>query len=163
MQDLCISPCDLCPRECRAVRAEGQTGFCLVDDRIRVARAALHKWEEPCLSGENGSGAVFFTGCSLRCVYCQNYEISSGRRGKEISVQRLAQIFLNLQEKGAANINLVTPDHYLTGVVEAIVLARGRGLGLPIVYNCSGYEKQTAIEILSGIFSTSESLIYSRT
>lgn len=151
MQDLCISPCDLCPRECRAARAEGQTGFCLVDDRIRVARAALHKWEEPCLSGENGSGAVFFTGCSLRCVYCQNYEISSGRRGKEISVQRLAQIFLNLQEKGAANINLVTPDHYLTGVVEAIALARGRGLGLPIVYNCSGYEKQTAIEILSGI------------
>lgn len=151
MQDLCISPCNLCPRECLAVRADGGLGFCLVDDKIKVARAALHKWEEPCISGTNGSGAVFFAGCNLRCVYCQNYEIAAGRRGKEVSVMRLAEIFLELEKKGAANINLVTPDHYVTGVAQAVVFARNRGLACPVVYNCSGYEKQAVVRQLSGI------------
>lgn len=122
-----------------------------MDDRIVVARAALHMWEEPCISGKTGSGTVFFSGCSLRCVYCQNYEIAAGKRGKEVSVGRLAEIFLELQEKGATNINLVTPDHYMTGVVEAVLMARENGLILPIIYNGSGYEKQEAIRNLAGI------------
>lgn len=146
-----ISPCNLCPRECQADRKGGRTGFCQMDDRIMVARAALHMWEEPCISGRSGSGTVFFSGCSLRCVYCQNYEIAAGKRGKQVSVGRLAEIFLKLQEKGAANINLVTPDHYMTGVAEAVLAARKMGLFLPIVYNGSGYEKQEMIRSLSGI------------
>jgi len=122
-----------------------------MDDGIVVARAALHMWEEPCISGRSGSGTVFFSGCNLRCIYCQNYEIAAGKRGKQISVERLAEIFLELQEKGAANINLVTPDHFVTGVAEAVLMAREMGLCLPIVYNGSGYEKREAIEDLSGI------------
>lgn len=148
---LSISPCNLCPRECKAYRKQGQTGFCHADDRIMVARAALHRWEEPCISGERGSGTVFFSGCSLQCVYCQNYEIAAGRRGKPVSAGRLAEIYLELQEKGAANINLVTPDHYVTGVAEAVLLARERGLRLPVVYNGSGYEKREVLKSLSGI------------
>ena len=144
------SPCNLCPRECMADRKE-ETGYCLMDDRITVARAALHMWEEPCLSGRSGSGTVFFSGCNLRCVYCQNYEIAAGRRGKQVSVKRLAEIFLELQAKGASNINLVTPDHYVTGVAEAVLLAKEMGLGLPVVYNGSGYEKRAVIRNLSGI------------
>lgn len=149
--ELRISPCNLCPRECLADRAGGRPGFCMVDDRIYVARAALHMWEEPCISGEKGSGAVFFSGCSLRCVYCQNYEIAAGRQGKPVSVKRLAEIFLELQEKGAANINLVTPDHYVTAVAEAVLLAKEKGLDLPVVYNCSGYAKREVIRNLAGI------------
>lgn len=145
------SPCNLCPRECLADRKSGEKGFCLSDDRIMVARAALHMWEEPCISGKNGSGTVFFSGCNLRCVYCQNYEIAAGGRGKPVSVGRLAEIFLKLQAKGAANINLVTPDHYVTDVAEAVLLAKKMGMDLPVVYNGSGYEKQEAISSLSGI------------
>ncbi len=145
------SPCNLCPRECGADRAAGQRGFCLADERITVARAALHMWEEPCISGTAGSGAVFFAGCNLRCVYCQNYEIAAGGRGKQVSVGRLAEIFLELQEKGAANINLVTPDHYVAGVAQAVLLAKETGLFIPVVYNGSGYEKREVIENLSGI------------
>lgn len=144
------SPCNLCPRECLADRKSGEKGFCLSDDRIMVARAALHMWEEPCISGKNGSGTVFFSGCNLRCVYCQNYEIAAGGRGKPVSVGRLAEIFLKLQAKGAANINLVTPDHYVTDVAEAVLLAKKMGMDLPVVYNGSGYEKQEAISSLSG-------------
>ena len=145
------SPCNLCPRECLADRKSGEKGFCLSDDRIMVARAALHMWEEPCISGKNGSGTVFFSGCNLRCVYCQNYEIAAGGRGKPVSVGRLAEIFLKLQAKGASNINLVTPDHYVTDVAEAVLLAKKMGMNLPVVYNGSGYEKQEAISSLSGI------------
>lgn len=148
---LSMTSCNLCPRECRVDRENGQKGFCLEDDRIHVARAALHMWEEPCISGETGSGAVFFSGCNLRCVYCQNHEIAAGRRGKYISVDRLAQIMLELQEKGAANINLVTPDHYVTKVSEAVLMAKNEGLTIPIVYNCSGYTKKEVIRNLSGI------------
>ncbi|MCM1174824.1 MAG: radical SAM protein [Blautia sp.] len=145
------SPCSLCPRECGADRENGQTGFCLMDDEIMVARAALHMWEEPCISGRSGSGTVFFSGCNLRCVYCQNGEISAGKKGKRVSVRRLAEIFLKLQEKGAANINLVTPDHYAAGAAKAVWLAREKGLHIPIVYNGGGYEKKEAIRALSGI------------
>lgn len=145
------SPCNLCPRECGVDRAQGKTGFCLVEDEIRLARAALHMWEEPCISGEKGSGAVFFSGCSLRCVYCQNYEIAAGIRGRGVSVRRLSDIFLELQEQGAENINLVTPDHYVTGVAEAVLTAKDKGLMLPVVYNCSGYAKREVIRNLSGI------------
>lgn len=134
-----------------ADRAGGQAGFCQMDGSIYVARAALHMWEEPCIAGEKGSGTVFFSGCNLRCVYCQNYEIAAGKRGRRVSVKRLAEIFLALQEQGAENINLVTPDHYVTKVAEAVLMAREMGLGLPVVYNCSGYAKREVIRNLSGI------------
>lgn len=149
--DLSISPCNLCPRECLADRVRGQTGYCLADDKVFLARAALHMWEEPCISGTAGSGTVFFSGCNLRCVYCQNFEIASGKKGKQVSVKRLAEIFLELQDKGAANINLVTPDHYVMQVAEAVLRAKKEGLKLPIVYNGSGYEKREVIRNLSGI------------
>ena len=150
-KEISSSPCNLCPRECKALRGNGQTGYCLLDERIFVARAALHMWEEPCISGLGGSGTVFFSGCNLRCVYCQNYEISKGEHGKEVSIERLSEIFLELQAKGAANINLVTPDHYVIAIAEAIMLAKEKGLTLPIVYNGSGYEKSDVIKKLSGI------------
>lgn len=108
-------------------------------------------WEEPCISGETGSGAVFFSGCPLRCVYCQNYAIAHGEAGKEISVGRLAEIFLELQEKQAANINLVTPTHYTPQIIEAVTLAQDQGLAIPIVYNCGGYEKLRTLRMLEGI------------
>ena len=122
-----------------------------MEDEIYLARAALHMWEEPCISGESGSGAVFFSGCNLRCVYCQNHEIAGGRKGRQVSVERLSQIFLELQDKGAANINLVTPDHFIIKIAEAVLLAKEKGLRLPVVYNGSGYEKEGIIENLSGI------------
>ncbi len=145
------SPCDLCPRQCLAERKKGQMGYCLSDDKIYVARAALHMWEEPCISGKKGSGTVFFSGCNLRCVYCQNYAITSGKKGRKVTVTELADIFLGLQEKGAANINLVTPDHYIDQIAQAILLAKKAGLALPVVYNGSGYEKAQVIGALSGI------------
>lgn len=148
---LCTSPCNLCPRECKADRDAGEKGYCQSDSRIYVARAALHRWEEPCISGKGGSGTVFFSGCNLRCVYCQNHEIAAGGAGKPVSVERLGEIFLELQEKGAENINLVTPDHYVTAVADAVMAAKERGLYLPIVYNGSGYEKHEAIRSLAGI------------
>lgn len=148
---LTTSPCNLCPRECMADRSSGQMGFCREDDRIFIARAALHMWEEPCISGEKGSGAVFFAGCNLRCVYCQNYEIAAGSKGRQVSIRRLSEIFMELQEKGAANINLVTPDHYVLGIAQAVLLAKEQGLSVPIVYNCSGYARREVIRNLSGI------------
>lgn len=150
-ENIGISPCNLCPRNCMAERKEGKLGYCLSDAKVRVARAALHMWEEPCISGIRGSGTVFFSGCNLRCVYCQNYEIAEGRKGKEVSVERLAELFLELQEKKAANINLVTPDHYVTAVAEAVRLAKKQGLAVPVVYNGSGYEKPEVIRGLKGI------------
>lgn len=149
--DLSISPCNLCPRECLAEREKGQAGYCLTDHRIYIARAALHMWEEPCISGQKGSGAVFFSGCNLRCIYCQNYEIAQGKKGEPVTIKRLAEIFLELQDKGAANINLVTPDHYVVQMAEAVLQARKEGLKLPIIYNGSGYEKREVIKNLSGI------------
>ena len=145
------SPCSLCPRNCSVDREKGEKGYCISGANPVVARAALHMWEEPCISGKKGSGAVFFSGCSLRCVYCQNFEIAAARRGKEITIEHLSDIFLNLQKQGAANINLVTPDHYVIPVIKAVLLAREKGLNLPVVYNCSGYEKRAVIEELKGI------------
>lgn len=143
--------CTLCPRKCKADRADGKTGACGVNSNIKVARAALHYWEEPCISGEKGSGAVFFSGCSLRCVFCQNRDISDGRMGKEISRQRLLDIFFELKEKGANNINLVTPGQYIPDIVWAVENARAAGFDLPIVYNTSSYENVDNLKMLEGI------------
>ena len=143
--------CLLCPRKCGINRSTGQTGVCGVSAEIRVARAALHYWEEPCISGEKGSGAVFFSGCSLHCVFCQNREISDGKAGKVISKERLSDIFLELKAKGANNINLVTPGQYIPDIVWAVSDARRRGMKLPIVYNTSGYENVTELKLLEGI------------
>lgn len=145
---LLANPCNLCPRKCGVDRA-AKPGFCGCGVRVRVARAALHYWEEPCISGKSGSGAVFFSGCTLRCCYCQNYKISTGRFGKEISVGRLAEIFLELQEKGANNINLVTATQYLPQVLDALDIAKPK-LHIPIVYNCGGYERIETIRALKG-------------
>lgn len=144
--------CNRCPRTCNVFRKEGQQGTCGVSGKgIYVARAALHMWEEPCISGNTGSGAVFFSGCPLRCVYCQNYRIARADIGKEITIERLAEIFLELQAKGAANINLVTPTHYTPEIMEALERAGQNGLTLPIVYNCSGYEALDTLRQLEGM------------
>lgn len=143
-----LTYCTLCPRQCHADRTVGGNGFCKMDHRLKVARAALHMWEEPCISGQRGSGTVFFSGCTLRCIYCQNYRIAAGNVGQTITVETLAQMFLSLQAQGAANINLVTPTHYRPQIIKALRLAKKEGLGLPIVYNTSGYETVAAIEAL---------------
>ena len=143
--------CLLCPRKCGINRRTGQTGVCGVSSEIRVARAALHYWEEPCISGKRGSGAVFFSGCSLHCVFCQNREISDGKEGKVISKERLSDIFIELADKGANNINLVTPGQYIPDIVWAVNDAKSRGMKLPIIYNTSGYENVTELKLLEGI------------
>jgi len=145
-----LKDCTLCPRECHVDRTSGKKGYCKVTDELAVARAALHMWEEPCISGEEGSGTVFFSGCSLGCVYCQNHNISKGLAGKIITIERLAEIFLELQAKGANNINLVTPSHYVPHIIEALNISREKGLNIPIVYNCSGYEKVETLRLLEG-------------
>ena len=143
--------CLLCPRKCGINRRTGQTGVCGVSSEIKVARAALHYWEETCISGKRGSGAVFFSGCSLHCVFCQNREISDGKEGKVISKERLSDIFMELEGKGANNINLVTPGQYIPDIVWAVNNARSRGMKLPIIYNTSGYENVTELKLLEGI------------
>ena len=143
--------CLLCPRKCGINRRTGQTGVCGVSSEIKVARAALHYWEEPCISGKRGSGAVFFSGCSLHCVFCQNREISDGKAGKLISKERLSDIFMELAVKGANNINLVTPGQYIPDIVWAVNDAKSRGMKLPIIYNTSGYENVTELKLLEGI------------
>ena len=141
--------CTLCPRACRVNRHE-RAGYCGERDVLRVSRAALHFWEEPCISGTRGSGTVFFVGCALRCSYCQNFDISRSRGGGEITVGRLADIFFELKEKGAHNINLVTPSHFAPLIVEAIAAAKARGFDLPFVWNSSGYESAETIKMLDG-------------
>ncbi len=141
--------CRLCPRECGADRSKEQ-GFCRGGSSIKVARAALHQWEEPCISGNVGSGTVFFSGCPLRCCFCQNYQLSAENFGKEITPQRLADIFLELQDQGAHNINLVNPTHYVPWIVEALELA-GHRLRLPVVYNSGGYERCETLRMLDGL------------
>ena len=132
-------------------RGAGERGFCGAAGERSVARAALHFWEEPCLSGTEGAGTVFFTGCNLRCVFCQNYEIAGGAHGAYISVERLAEIFLELQEKGANNIDLVTPTHEMAAIAWALVMAKERGLSIPVVYNCGGYESVETLKLLDGL------------
>lgn len=140
--------CELCPRKCGVDRAVS-AGFCGAGDRVRAARAGLHYWEEPCVSGESGSGTVFFSGCTLRCVFCQNYTISAEGFGKEISDERLSEIFLELQQRGANNINLVSPTPYAAHIIRALDMTRGR-LKIPVVYNCGGYERQGTLRMLKG-------------
>ncbi len=145
--------CTQCPRNCKKARQEGDTssyGYCQVSVLPRVARAALHFWEEPCISGEEGSGTVFFSGCNLRCVYCQNVEIAAGVRGKTISIERLSEIFLELQEKGANNINLVTPSHYYLQIKEALLLVKGK-LRIPVIANTSSYDSVEALRDMEGL------------
>ncbi len=146
-----LSHCTLCPRECLADREGGGRGYCGASKEIKIARAALHMWEEPPISGKNGSGTVFFSGCPLSCVFCQNREISHGAFGKEISEDRLIEIFFELKDAGAHNINLVTPTHFAPQIAKALTLAKERGLALPIVYNCGGYESVEALKLLEGL------------
>ena len=145
--------CTLCPRNCHANRKNKNslTGICHEANHLRLARAAFHFWEEPCISGEQGSGTIFFSGCTLRCVFCQNHSIADGSVGKEISQQRFVQILLELQQKGANNINLVTPTHFVPLIIDGIQQARSQGLHLPIVYNTSGYESIETLQLLDGI------------
>ncbi|MEG0570228.1 MAG: radical SAM protein [Oscillospiraceae bacterium] len=142
--------CNLCPRSCKANRYSGKTGLCGANDKVKIARAALHFWEEPCISANQGSGTVFFSGCSLGCVFCQNYDISTKCFGKEISVDQLAQTFLSLHAQGALNINLVTPTQYVYHIIKALDIAKNQGLTVPIIYNTSGYEKPETIKSLEG-------------
>lgn len=146
--------CTLCPRRCGVNRRAGERGVCGADDTLWIARAALHFWEEPPISGTSGSGAVFFSNCPLRCIYCQNAEIARGEVGRTITVERLAQIFGELEEQGALNINLVTATHYMPQVLDALAIARERGMSLPVVWNTSGYETPEAIRLLDGTVDT---------
>lgn len=145
---LSIDPCNLCPRLCGVDRNKTM-GFCQSGPHVKVARSALHFWEEPCISGSQGSGTIFFSGCTLRCCFCQNYRISMEGFGKEISEERLAEMFLELQTQGAHNINLVTATHFLPGVLRALDLAKPL-LHIPVVYNCGGYERVETIQALKG-------------
>ena len=139
--------CNLCPRNCNVDRSENK-GYCGQTDIIKVARASLHMWEEPCISGERGSGTVFFSGCGLRCVFCQNFDIAKGDTGKEITVERLAEIFCELKEKGAHNINLVTGDHFVPEIIKALDIAKANGMDLPIVFNTSSYINKETLKCL---------------
>lgn len=142
--------CSLCPRSCGVNRTNGEKGFCGAGSDIKIGRYSLHYWEEPCISGENGSGAVFFSHCTLRCVYCQNYKISTKHCGNTITPEELSDIFLSLQSSGAHNINLVTPTHYVPGIIKALDTAKVRGLSLPVIYNTSGYESVDTLKMLEG-------------
>lgn len=146
-----LTACDLCPQNCRVNRIAGETGECGITDRLLVASCNLHHGEEPPVSGDRGSGTIFFSGCSLSCLYCQNYPISQQLVGSQYTVEELAQAMLNLQKRGAHNINLVTPDHVIGHIVKAIGLAVGGGLNIPIVFNSSGYQKLKTIRLLEGI------------
>ena len=141
--------CKLCGRRCGVDRSSGERGYCKMTDKIYIARADLHYWEEPIISGERGSGTVFFSGCSLGCIYCQNRDISRGNMGYEVSVEELANIFLELEGKGAHNINLVTPTHYAPGIKKALLIARERGLSIPAVYNTGGFDTEETVEYMS--------------
>ena len=145
-----LNSCTLCPRNCKVNRNNNELGYCGMTNQLMVARASLHYWEEPIISGERGSGTVFFSGCNLKCVFCQNYQISNNNFGKPISIHRLSEIFLELQEKGANNINLVTPTHFVPLIIEALKIAKAKGLNIPIVYNSSGYGNVETIKLLKG-------------
>lgn len=145
-----MEKCELCPRKCGVDRSMSR-GYCGMGDQLTAAKAMLHYWEEPCVSGERGSGAVFFSGCVLKCVFCQNYDISAEQKGKIISAERLVKIFLELQQQGAHNINLVNPTHFVPQIINAVQTARDRGLSLPIVYNSGGYERVETLRMLDGI------------
>ena len=143
-------PCNICPRSCGIDRTV-YTGACGTGGRLKVARAALHHWEEPCISGSRGSGAVFFSGCALHCSYCQNKMISDGKAGVEIDKERLYEILFELEDQGAHNINLVTGDHFIPLIAEVLIKARTQGLHIPVIFNCSGYETVEALKMLDGL------------
>ena len=142
--------CNLCPRNCLIDRTK-KPGICGIKDQLIIARASLHLWEEPPITGKKGSGTIFFTGCNLKCIFCQNYEISTNLIGKEVSIEDFANICLNLEKQGASNINLVTPTPHIPLIIKGIRLAKEKGLNIPIVYNTSGYEKEETIKMLNGI------------
>ena len=146
-----LTNCQLCPRACSVNRESGELGFCGAGAKVKVALASLHQWEEPCLVGENGAGTVFFSHCNLHCVFCQNYEISQQSVGKVISVERLAEIFLEQQKRGASTLDLVTPTHYVPQIIDAVVIAKAQGFNLPIVYNSNAYENVATIKALADI------------
>lgn len=146
-----MSDCTICPRKCHVNRQAGQVGFCGQTAELAAARAALHYWEEPCISGSTGSGAIFFSGCNLQCVFCQNHDIAMGKNGKIISSRRLTEIMLELQDKGAANINLVTGTHFIPQIALALSSAKALGLTIPVVYNTSGYEEPSSLRLLEGL------------
>ena len=145
-----LEKCNLCPRKCFVNRLQGELGFCRASNDVKIAKVTLHHWEEPCVSGASGSGTVFFSNCNLKCVFCQNHKISHERTGKMISINRLSEIFLEQQERGAHNINLVTPTHYVPQIIEALILAKNMGLNIPILYNSNGYENLDTIKALRG-------------
>ena len=146
-----MDDCSLCPRNCHVNRSAGQRGYCGASATLKAARAALHMWEEPCISGTRGSGAVFFSGCNMHCVFCQNEQIAKGQFGIDLSVERFVEILLNLQEQGAANINLVTPTHFVPQIIQGLEQAKLRGLTIPVVYNSSGYESVGTLRQLDGL------------
>lgn len=145
-----LRECRICPHNCKVNRIDEEKGRCKASAKVKIALASLHYFEEPCISGENGSGTVFFSNCNLSCKFCQNYEISAGGKGKEISIEELANIFLELQEKGANNINLVTPTIYAYQIIESIKIAKSKGLKIPIIYNSNGYESIDTLKALEG-------------
>ena len=145
-----LEKCEICPHKCKVNRIKGQIGRCKATDKIKIALYSIHKYEEPCISGEKGSGTIFFSNCNLNCIYCQNYEISQLGKGKEISIERLAEIMLELQEKDVENINLVTPTSFTVQIIEAIKIAKSNGLHIPIIYNTNGYESIETIKKLEG-------------
>ena len=145
-----LKSCNICPHKCGVNRLNGIKGRCKCDNKIKIALASVHNYEEPCISGKNGSGTVFFSNCNLNCIYCQNYEISQLGKGKEITIEHLAQIFIKQQEKNVNNINLVTPTMYVPQIIEAIKIARKKGFNIPIIYNSNGYENVETIKKLNG-------------
>lgn len=145
-----LESCRICPHECKVNRLKGEVGRCKSTDKIKIALASLHQYEEPCISGYNGSGTIFFSNCNLACEYCQNYEISQLGKGFEISIEKLAEIMLDEQNKGAHNINLVTPTMYAVQIIRAIEIAKSKGLNIPIIYNTNGYESVETIKLLNG-------------
>ena len=145
-----LEKCELCPHRCKIDRTSGQIGRCKSKDTVKIAKASLHKFEEPCISGENGSGTVFFSNCTMNCVFCQNYEISQEGKGEEKTVEELVEIFLEQQKRNAENINLVTPTSYVPQIIEAIKIAKKEGLNIPIIYNTNGYENIETIKALDG-------------
>lgn len=144
-----ISKCEICPRKCKVNRYE-KKGYCRCDDKVRIALVSKHYFEEPCISGRNGSGTIFFSNCNLNCVFCQNHDISQGGKEIDVTVERLAEIMLEQQERGANNINLVTPTMYVEQIIKAIDIAKDGGLNIPIVYNTNGYEEVETIKKLAG-------------
>lgn len=148
---LSMQDCTLCPRMCHANRLEGQFGFCGQGAALTAARAALHFWEEPCISGTNGSGTVFFSGCNLQCVFCQNHDIALGQKGRKVTPDRLSDIFVELQKEGANNVNLVTPSHFIPQIRYALIRAKEKGLSIPVVYNTGSYEEVSSLRLLDGL------------